>query len=137
MKGNPQDFESILQTTYETILKDGDLAIDVGAHTGSHCLPIAKALFPSGRVFAFEPLDACRELLATRALEAGLKDVIQLYPYALSDYEGESTFVVAKDALGYSGLQERAYDVPTRLELVPVAVRRIDDLFLSLPSLKY
>ena len=133
----PPHFESILQITYETILKDGDLAIDVGAHNGRHSLPIAKAVSPSGRVFAFEPLGACRELLATTASVEGLDDVTKLYPYALSDYEGESYFVVAKDALGYSGLRERTYDVPTRLERVPVSVRRIDDLFLSLPSLQY
>jgi FkbM family methyltransferase len=38
-----------------TFLRPGDVAIDIGAHTGDSTLPIALAVGPSGRVFALEP----------------------------------------------------------------------------------
>jgi FkbM family methyltransferase len=36
-------------------LADGDVAIDIGAHTGDSTLPMALAAGPSGTVFALEP----------------------------------------------------------------------------------
>jgi FkbM family methyltransferase len=36
-------------------LRPGDVAIDIGAHTGDTTLPIALAVGPSGRVLALEP----------------------------------------------------------------------------------
>jgi FkbM family methyltransferase len=38
-----------------TFLRPGDVAIDIGAHTGDSTLPIALAVGPTGRVFALEP----------------------------------------------------------------------------------
>jgi FkbM family methyltransferase len=36
-------------------IRPGDVALDIGAHTGDSTLPIALAAGPTGRVFAFEP----------------------------------------------------------------------------------
>jgi FkbM family methyltransferase len=132
-------FEYRVQRIYESILKEGDIAIDVGAHVGRHCIPISKSVFPNGTVHAFEPLAECRKILENQISQhhRELANIIRIYPYALSDFEGESEFVIAKDALPYSGLKKRTYDVLTRLEKIPVTVRKIDNLFLDLPSLKY
>lgn len=135
----PRDFEPLVQLTYETLLREGDVALDIGAHSGRHAIPMARRVAPHGKVFAFEPLPTIREGLAQKLADhhRPLADVLQIYPYALSNFSGESEFVVARDLLEYSGLRERNYDWPTRLEKIPIQVRRIDDLFLDLPALRY
>ena len=40
---------------FEQLLRPGDIAVEVGANIGAHTLPLAKAVGPTGRVFAFEP----------------------------------------------------------------------------------
>jgi FkbM family methyltransferase len=133
------DYESCVQAVYEAILKPGDIAIDVGAHTGRHSIPLAACVTPTGKVLAFEPLPMCRAELALEIdrRHPELSAAVQVLPYALANTAGTSEFVVAKDALAYSGLRERYYDSPTRLERIPVEVRRLDDLCLELPALRY
>lgn len=48
-------------------LRDGDVAIDVGAHTGDSTLPIALAVGPRGRVYALEPNPYVYKVLAVNA----------------------------------------------------------------------
>jgi FkbM family methyltransferase len=129
------DFEQLLENFYRTFLKPGDVAIDCGAHTGRHTLPIARAVAPGGRVFAFEPLPLARAELDA-AVAAGASEIF-VYPYALADREGEDDFVVAVDMPGYSGLKTRRYDGPTRLERIRVDVRTLDGLFVDADRLDY
>lgn len=37
------------------LFKEGDTVVDVGSNLGTHCVPYAKHVGPSGRVLAFEP----------------------------------------------------------------------------------
>jgi FkbM family methyltransferase len=137
---NPvRNYEVLVQETYETVLRRGDIAVDVGAHQGRHCIGMAEKVFPDGKVLAFEPLPMCREVIAKELQEydADLARILTVYPFALSDRSGTTEFVVAKDALAYSGLKERQYDWPTQLERIPIEVRRLDDLCQALPSLRY
>ena len=138
MEGH-RDYESILQRVYQAILQCGDIAVDVGAHTGRHTIPMAESVSPGGRIYAFEPLPQCRKQLSKTTLVnySAFGDIINILPYALSDYTGKTTFVVAKDALGYSGLKERTYDTPTRLKRIKVEVNTIDNLFSQFLSLRY
>lgn len=138
-KGAPADYEMILQKVYEAILETGDYAIDVGAHVGRHTFPIARKIAPDGKVFAVEPLPACQKELRQKIAEdyKDLDGVISLYPYALSDYEGHSEFIITVDAPGYSGLRERTLDFNTRSKKIQVEIRKADNLFSNLDFLKY
>jgi len=49
------DYELMLEQIYRAALRPGDIAVDIGAHEGRHTLPMARAVGPSGSVFAFEP----------------------------------------------------------------------------------
>src|SRR5712692_998553 len=133
------DFEAVLQSVYEASLRPGDVAIDVGAYVGRHTIPMASAVAPTGKIFACEPLALCRKSLADRLAQQHpeLERIVTIYPYALSDHEAVGEFVVATDALAYSGLRERIYDTPTDLTRIHVPIRTIDALFLGLPSLEY
>src|SRR5262245_55108674 len=108
MENIPVDYELVVQETYEAVLRDGDIALDVGAHLGRHTIPTPNEVGTTGRVFAFEPLPMCRDELVRdlRGPHAGLAPRVTVYPYALADYAGETLFVVARDALAYSGLRE-------------------------------
>ncbi len=139
MEAYPIYYERIVQEVYEAVLRDGDVAVDVGAHTGRHSFPMARCVAPGGQVFAFEPLPVCRETLQAELTgqHPELASVLTVWPQALGERPGESPFVVAEDALPFSGFQEVQYPVSTRLRRIHVAVETIDNLFLPLPALRF
>src|SRR6476661_6336196 len=96
------DFEMLLERFYLSVLHSGDVAVDVGAHSGRHTLPMLRAVAPRGRVSAFEPLPAAREELQRRVdNEPAANGRVTVHPFALSDHEGVEEFVVAVDLPGY------------------------------------
>jgi len=133
------DYEAQVQRVYETVLNPGDIAIDVGAHMGRHLIPMARCVAPTGRILAFEPLPMCRESLAVAfdQVWADLRPVVTIHGCALGDDSRRTEFVVAREAIGYSGLEERKYDVPTTIERIPIEVRRLDEFTRDLRSLAY
>lgn len=133
----PKGFEEMLRELYETLLRPGDNAVDVGAHAGDHALPLARRVAPGGSVLAFEPLDACRTGLEARIRAERLESTVTVLPFAIGAEDAETEFVVAVDALAYSGLRERVYDVPTRLERRTVQVRTLDGFTARFPHLEY
>jgi hypothetical protein len=74
-----------------TFLREGDLAIDVGAQVGDSTLPIALACGRSGAVIAFEPNPFTFAILgANAALNPTRTNIIPI-PYAAT--ETDSSFV--------------------------------------------
>lgn len=127
------EFEDRLEHCYQRLLGPGHVAIDIGAHTGRHALPMAVAVHGVGRVFAFEPMPQVAEVLERRVQLLDMHHV-QVQRIALSDESGQAEFVVALDRLPESGLQERAvYNGPTRTERISVQLARLDDLKLPPP----
>jgi FkbM family methyltransferase len=125
-------YESLLQAFYTEILSEGDFAIDVGAHSGRHTLPMLKSVVSktgkSGRVFAFEPIPFAREWLKSRFWSEKVSmEPLSLLPYALSNYSGSSEFVVAVDRPEESGLKERVFNGRTEIREIEVEVRRLDE----------
>ena len=65
-----RDAEGVTQESVDAVrsfLRDGDVAIDIGAHTGDSTLPIALAAGPRGAVFALEPNPYVFKVLALNA----------------------------------------------------------------------
>src|SRR5439155_1198821 len=83
---SPPDYESHLQAVYEALLDAGDIALDVGAHTGRHAIPMARRVAPAGKVYAFEPLPGCRSAIRHKleALHGELRPVLEVCPAALA-----------------------------------------------------
>ena len=42
---------------YRRVVQPGFVVLDIGANIGSHTLPLAQMVGPSGRVYSFEPTD--------------------------------------------------------------------------------
>jgi FkbM family methyltransferase len=50
-------FEPETLREYRRVVRAGFVVLDIGANIGSHTLPLAKIVGPSGRVYAFGPTD--------------------------------------------------------------------------------
>ena len=132
-----QYYEDRLASTYAKILKSGDCAIDVGAHTGFHAERIHDCIGSTGKLTCIEPLpEIFSQLEANFQKRAG---DITLFNGVLSNTEGKCTFHRAVGVPGESGLRERQrYNVPgTQTEMITVELRRIDDLIAPGDPLKY
>jgi FkbM family methyltransferase len=134
-----KDFEQCVRRVYEAVLLPGQRAVDIGAHTGGHTFPMAHAVTSGGRIDAIEPLPQCCQSLTNQHQQRpnNFSEIITVHQMALSHYQGQADFVVTIDTPGFSGLKERVYDNPTRLDRIPVRVDTFDRLFLDWPSLAY
>ncbi len=102
---------------YETalllsLLRPGDVFVDVGANVGYFSVVAASVVGAQGAVFAFEPdPDNCR-LLRANAVLNGLDDRITTVEAALSDAAGEGQLYLSADNLGdhqvYVGDEQRS-----------------------------
>jgi FkbM family methyltransferase len=75
-----------------SFLREGDVAIDIGAHTGDSTLPMALAVGPSGTVFALEPNPYVFKVLAINATLNPLRARIVPLMFAAMPNDGEYDF---------------------------------------------
>jgi FkbM family methyltransferase len=94
--------------------------LDVGAHRGLFLQHFPRVA-PLGRHIAYEPLpDLCARLVQ-RFPEVDVRQ------RALSNHDGETSFVRVIGQEGLSGLRERNYRRPATTETITVTVERLDD----------
>ena len=91
----------------EAVLRPDSNCIDIGCHLGEIMDDILK-FAPDGRHFAFEPLPHLHQHLIRKY--TGKK--IEIFPVALFDKKGETTFNYVVNAPAYSGIRKRHYDIP-------------------------
>lgn len=66
-------FEPATIKLYETLVKPGDVVLDIGANIGAHTLPLARLVGETGQVIAFEPTSfAIHKLVANLSLNQEL-----------------------------------------------------------------
>lgn len=129
------DYETLLESHYSKWLRPGDVAVDVGAHSGRHLAKLLEAVGPSGRVFAFEPLpDKFDDL--TRNFD---RPNVFLHNAALAREAGLCQFTHAQGAPQESGLRERRYNDPdkARPRKIEVQVQKLDALLAQLKTLAF
>lgn len=129
------DWEMVLEKGYRQFLTKDSFVLDIGGHVGRHSEVFVKQIHCK-QVVIFEPLSAQRSLLERHFCDY---DAVRIFPYALSNYNGKSEFVVNLAAPEESGLQERIYNDPEAksLKLIPVQVRCLDDLTTGLQRIDY
>ncbi len=97
--------------------------IDIGCHKGE-ILNLILKYSPKGTHFAFEPLPHLYN-----NLELKYKNKAKVFPYALAEVEGETTFQFVKNAPAYSGIKKRHYDIPNpEIEEINVELRTLDSV---------
>ncbi len=94
--------------------------LDVGANKGVFLSHFARVA-PGGHHIAYEPLPHLHDELARRFPEMDIRRA------ALSDEDGESTFIHVKEEPAYSGLRLRSYPAAMSTETITVHTERLDD----------
>lgn len=93
-----------------TFVREGDTAIDVGAHTGDTALPMALACGPSGLVVAVEPNPhVFRVLEANARLNPGRTSIVPLN-FAATETDGEYVFHYWDASFGNGGNLSRLHN---------------------------
>lgn len=107
------------------VLKYNSNCIDIGCHKGE-ILDLMLHHAPKGNHLAFEPIPFLYQDLKQKFKN----DPVEVYPYALAEKECKTTFNVVKNALSYSGLKQRAYNIKNPdIEAVPVEVKVLDQVW--------
>jgi FkbM family methyltransferase len=125
------------QRAMRSLVRSGDVVMDVGANWGLHTLLLARLVGPSGRVVALEPLPEAFEALRWHLSVNGCRNVLTLR-LALADTDGIMRFVrggsTSQGFLDTGQSTDRAQhsmlEVPVRTLDSLVAERHLDSLRL-------
>lgn len=114
--------EAVIRQIYKTwMLKSGNVAIDIGAHSGLHTLPMAECVGESGLIFSFEACCSLASALQLQLEKAGIGQVKLTHAavglnnggvvkfYKNLDHPGQSTIV---KGYGHNFIDDYSYDVP-------------------------
>ncbi len=116
------EYDRLTKYIFKELLTPSSNCIDVGCHKGE-ILDCFIRLAPKGKHFAFEPIPHLYLELKEKFPE------VAVFPYALGNEEGESSFQYVKNAPAYSGIKRRKYDVENpEIEELKIEVKRLDDL---------
>ncbi|TIN83092.1 FkbM family methyltransferase [Mesorhizobium sp.] len=129
------DYEQAVEDFYRSILRPGDIAVDCGAHTGRHTVPMSDIVGGGGRVYAFEPLPWPFKTLSEKCASRGN---VTLDNCAVGQSSGKAPFIFVPDFPEYSGFEERTYHDETIARVrTEVRVKRLDDAIPTLPLVRY
>ena len=98
-------YDRLTKDVIAKALRKNSNAIDVGCHKGE-ILDLILKYAPQGKHFAFEPIPDFYD-----ALKLKYSSRCEVFPFALSDKPGETTFNYVKNAPAFSGIRQRKYDV--------------------------
>lgn len=112
-QGSWEPFETSIMVS---LLRPGDVFIDIGANIGWHTVVAGLTVGPLGLVYAFEPERDNADLLERNAALNGL-DNVKLFRCALSETTGTMKFIKSVDNMGdhriaAAGGGENAIEVP-------------------------
>lgn len=101
----------IIRGKYETneldfvrrTVKPGQTVVDIGANIGIFTVTMASLIGPTGKLYAFEPLDAQAELLVRSIAENSFEDRIVLERAAVSDKAGSGKLISASNTINAGG----------------------------------
>lgn len=116
-------YDRLTKAIISRTVKNDTICIDIGAHKGE-ILDLFLKNDPKTKHFAFEPIPELYNKLVLKYAET-----CNIFPFALSNTEGETTFQFVRNASAYSGIKKRDYSIknPDILEL-KVQVRRLDSI---------
>ncbi|NLJ82337.1 MAG: FkbM family methyltransferase [Bacteroidales bacterium] len=116
-------YDRLTQKILKKHLRKNSSCIDVGCHKGE-ILNLMLRYAPHGQHYAFEPIPYLFEKL-THAY----RNKASIYPYALSDKSGFTSFQFVKNAPAYSGIKQRRYDIENpEIEELTVDLKSLDEI---------
>ena len=116
-------YDRLTNQIMKQVILENSNCIDIGCHKGEMLQKMVQ-LAPNGTHFAFEPIP---ELY--NKLKSHFTKHVEVYPYALSDHSGYSTFQFVKNAPAYSGLKIRKYAIEQpNIEEIQVEIKQLDEI---------
>ena len=124
------DFEGLVRDIYVSILKPGNVALDVGVNQGDHFLQMPALLGPKGLVIGIEASPVMVEITRGQVVQQELdkRCEIVLHNVAVSDKEGTAQFHFVKSAPGLSSLANRDVAQNQDVEVFECRLTTIDNL---------
>jgi len=122
-------YEPDLHRYFMSVLKEGMVAIDIGANIGAMTLHMARLVGSTGRILAFEPLPMIRERLQNNVDRNDLNETITVYSQAISDEDKDLEFWYADtntENQGMGSLHTKDDQIQTQSTIVHA--RRLDSL---------
>jgi FkbM family methyltransferase len=117
------EYDRLTEKILNRELKNNSNCIDVGCHKGE-ILEIILKNASQGKHFAFEPIPVFYQTLLIK-----FQSKTNIYPYALAEQSGNTTFQFVKNAPAYSGLKQRKYDIENpEIEEIDVEIKRMDEV---------
>ncbi|MBV6813260.1 FkbM family methyltransferase [Xanthomonas campestris pv. passiflorae] len=116
------DVERGLRLFLQNVLREGDVFVDVGANIGLHTVVGAKAVGPSGRVFAIEAMPRTLDHLRASVRLSGVEHTVSILPFAAAARAEDGREFHVGAISGHSSL----YDLPDAVDVVRVDVRPMD-----------
>jgi FkbM family methyltransferase len=113
----------------KSIVKEGDIVMDIGAHIGYYTLILAEIVGPKGKVYAFEPNPENFKVLQKNIEINGYKNVI-LEKKAISDKNGTVNFYFSDLNTG----DGRIYTSSEKRTSCEVECIKLDDYFKNIPK---
>lgn len=106
-----EGFERGTTKVLDTIVKEGMVVVDVGAHVGLHTITMGYRVGPSGRVHCFEPTPRAHEILSmnvfmNQVVNPQMCANIVLHQSAVADYCGKGPFHVVVGNTGWSTMYQ-------------------------------
>lgn len=102
--GNPETHEAAL---LEKVLRPGMTVVDVGANHGLFTIEALEFIRPGGRVHAFEPAPATRELFETNLKANGMEADVRTFSAAVGAAPGEARLRIHDEWSGLNTLAAR------------------------------
>lgn len=125
-------YEEILAEGYRGILKQGDVAIDIGVNHGFHFDQIKECVGPTGHVVGFEPVPDFIDVVRARHGQG-----VDLRQKALSSESGRGQFLHMTKAIGESGFKERTNEADRGAVPIEVEISTLDLEFPDLDRLSF
>lgn len=116
-------YDRLTRKILKKFLKKNYNCIDVGCHKGE-ILNLMLKYSPEGEHYAFEPIP-----YLFKELEVRYKNKSKIFPYALSDSNGDTIFQLVKNAPAYSGIKKRRYDIANPdIEEIKIEMKTLDGI---------
>jgi FkbM family methyltransferase len=117
-------YDRLTNLIMKKVIHRNSNCIDIGCHKGE-ILDIILKFSPEGQHFAFEPIPPMYEQLAQKITRSNVK----IFPYALAEHTGNTTFNFVKNAPAYSGIKKRHYDIDNpEIDEINVELRTLDEM---------
>jgi FkbM family methyltransferase len=107
-------------------VQPGQTVLDVGANLGLFTITMASLVGPTGKVYAFEPLDDLATLLARSVAENDFADRVVLERAAVSDQAGSGQLISASKTTNAGGAYLNKGQVPLGHEASEVKLITLD-----------